>query len=325
MKTAAAALALALLACPARADAPPAAPFQTCMNFSNALEAPQEGDWGYRIRHRDIVALAHAGFDAVRIPIRWSAHAEKAAPYAIDPAFFARVDEVVASVIEAGMTAIINVHHYREIMDDPDNHTARLSGMWRQIADHYAAWSDHLIFEVLNEASGNLEAAQTDQINTDVLALIRRNNPDRWVILGTAQWGALWGMLEGVPPPDPRVIASFHYYDPFDFTHQGAGFVDPPLPLGVGWGTEPDRAKVSAHIAEAAAFGHAHNLPVFLGEFGVHRGVPLADRVAWIDHIRKAAERHDIAWCHWGWASEFHAYQLEDNAWIAPIRAALGK
>ena len=40
-------------------------------------------------------ALKAAGFDSVRIPIKWSAHAAKTAPYTIDPAFMDRVDHVV--------------------------------------------------------------------------------------------------------------------------------------------------------------------------------------------------------------------------------------
>ncbi|MFQ3660702.1 MAG: cellulase family glycosylhydrolase, partial [Anaerolineae bacterium] len=66
-----------------------------CINFGNMLEAPNEGAWGPVLEERFVKLVAASGFDTVRVPIRWSAHAEEAPPYTIDPAFFARVDEVI--------------------------------------------------------------------------------------------------------------------------------------------------------------------------------------------------------------------------------------
>lgn len=316
---------LLLLAAPSlRAENLPTAPFSSCVNLSNALEAPREGEWGYTIRHRDIALIAKAGFDAIRIPIRWSAHTGETPPYTIDPAFLSRVDEVVASVIESGLFAIINLHHFREIMEDPEGQEARLLSIWKQLSAHYASWSDQLVFEVLNEGSGNLTDADMDHLNIAALQTIRIKNPDRWVVLGTAKWGGLEGMLAGAPPKDQRLMASFHYYEPFAFTHQGAGFVDPPLPTGQKWGNAEDRKRVADHMAQAAEFGAKRGLPVFLGEFGVYREVPLETRAAWIETVRKQAEAQDIPWCHWGFAADFRSYELSQERWIVPVTSALG-
>ena len=45
------------------------APIKRCMNLGSALEAPQEGEWGYVIRRDDLVRLKDAGFDTVRLPV----------------------------------------------------------------------------------------------------------------------------------------------------------------------------------------------------------------------------------------------------------------
>jgi len=62
------------------------------VNFGNALEAPQEGDWGIRLEERYFDLIKKAGFKTVRLPVRWSAHAQEMPPYTIDPAFFERID-----------------------------------------------------------------------------------------------------------------------------------------------------------------------------------------------------------------------------------------
>jgi len=45
------------------------------INIGNALEAPREGEWGVYIRDEYFRIIKEAGFDTVRIPIKWSAHA----------------------------------------------------------------------------------------------------------------------------------------------------------------------------------------------------------------------------------------------------------
>ena len=45
------------------------------INLGNALEAPNEGDWGVVLQPDYFKAIAQAGFNSVRIPIRWSNHA----------------------------------------------------------------------------------------------------------------------------------------------------------------------------------------------------------------------------------------------------------
>ena len=61
------------------------------VNISCALEAPQEGKWGVVIQEEHFDVIRAAGFDSVRLPVRWNAHAGEEAPYAVDPAFLDRV------------------------------------------------------------------------------------------------------------------------------------------------------------------------------------------------------------------------------------------
>ena len=53
------------------------------VNLGNALDAPKEGDWGVVLKEDYFQKISKAGFDSVRIPVRWSAHAETAAPFAL--------------------------------------------------------------------------------------------------------------------------------------------------------------------------------------------------------------------------------------------------
>ena len=75
------------------------------MNLGNALEAPNEGDWGMKVEEEYLKAIADAGFQTVRLPVKWSAHAMKEPPYTIDPKFLARVTRSSPGAASTGSTS----------------------------------------------------------------------------------------------------------------------------------------------------------------------------------------------------------------------------
>ncbi len=239
---AAAALLHLLAACAAQAQPSDGAlqplrndPFGRAVNVGNALEAPNEGAWGLTIVERHVTAIADAGFQTVRLPVRWSSHALETAPYTIDTAFLARVDEVVGWILDHGLQVVVDVHHYDEMATDPAAHVERWLGIWRQLAEHYQSAPDALAFELMNEPNGALDDALWNSMVREALTVIRATNPTRWVVVGPTQWNAI-GALPGLElPDDDHLVLTVHYYDPFPFTHQGAEWVTPQPPVGVTW------------------------------------------------------------------------------------------
>ena len=72
-------------------------PVGRCVNMGNSLETPTEGAWGgKKIDAADFTRIAKAGFNTIRLPVRWSTRAGTDAPHTIDPIFMKRVKQVVA-------------------------------------------------------------------------------------------------------------------------------------------------------------------------------------------------------------------------------------
>ncbi|MEL6662850.1 MAG: glycoside hydrolase family 5 protein [Pseudomonadota bacterium] len=303
----------------------PAGPIQRCVNLSNGLEAPREGEWGYVVRARHILAIAETGFDTVRLPVKVSAYTGPAPDFAISEQLLSRLDTLIGQAVAADLNIILDVHHFDEIYADPDGELPRLKAIWRQLGARYAGAPDSLIFEVLNEPRDALTVSRMNALNREMLAVIRETNPTRWVILSSAEWGGLSGWLEADFPRELNVMSTFHYYEPYEFTHQGATWMDTPPEYSGKWGDDPSEiAAVREHFARARQKALSDGLPVLLGEFGAHRSNSSEERAIWLETVRRASEQAGFGWCHWGLASEFGLYDAEAKTWTPEMLEALG-
>jgi len=216
------------------------------VNLGNALEGPREGDWGMTIEAGFFPLIAAAGFGHVRVPIKFSAYADAAAPFTI-PNFdasvrnanslWARIDWVIAQAEANDLYVIIDLHHYDEIHGDVAGHRDRFLAIWNQIATRYQSASSKVLFELLNEPNGQFSAdpALLNDLIADGLDVIRGTNPDRPVLVGPAQYNSIFRLDDLQLPADDNLIVSVHYYEPFDFTHQGAEWLANPPAAPAGW------------------------------------------------------------------------------------------
>lgn len=295
------------------------------VNFGNALEAPVEGEWGMTLEEGFFDLVKDGGFNTIRLPTRWSAHALKEAPYTIDEAFFTRIDWAIDNATRRGLNIVVNMHHYEELMTAPDANRARFVAIWRQIAERYADRPASVLFELCNEPNALSTGAWT-KLFTEALAAVRESNPTRTVVIGGVDWNSIKGLEElKLPESDKHLIATFHYYAPFQFTHQGAEWVKDSEPwLGTEWkGNGNDKAYVDFDLAKAQAWSKANNVPVWMGEFGAYSKADEASRKRWTAYVAREAERRGFAWSYWEFGAGFGVYDRAAANWVAPIKEAL--
>lgn len=299
-------------------------PVRKCINMGGALEAPKEGEWGYTFRQRDIVAVANAGFDTVRIPIKWSAHAGTRAPYTIDPAFFARIDQVMTWALQSRLNVIINVHHYDELYTNPDVHEPRLDALWAQIAQRYQTAPANVMFEIINEPRDAFSGQRVNVAQARALSIIRQTNPTRTTILAGDAWGSIEGMDNLQLPADPFVVGTVHYYGPYEFTHQGASWLPNAPPSGRPWPKTGDLNQLRTDIGRMVNFRNRIQAPVLMGEYGVTTEVPMHLRAAWTADVTRAFDEVGMPTCYFNFAAGFGTYDLPREQWHTPLLQALG-
>lgn len=296
------------------------------MNLGNALEAPNEGDWGVKLKEEFFVRIKEKGFNSIRVPIKWSNHAEANSPYKIDDAFIKRIDWVIDQAVLNGLAVIINIHHYDEMMTDPETHKPRFLAIWDQISTRYTKTSGKLLFEILNEPNNKLNSTLWNQYLKDAIAVIRRTNPYRTLIVGTANWNSIGNLSTlNLPNDDRNIIVTFHYYSPFNFTHQGADWVDgSDVWLGTKWlGTPDEQGAIMNDFNQALAWSINNQRPLHIGEFGAFSKADIDSRVRWTTFVTRAAEQKGFSWSYWEFCSGFGVYNQQTGEWLTKLLQAL--
>ncbi len=296
------------------------------VNLGNALEAPNfEGEWGMFIEDEFFVIIAAGGFDSVRLPIRWETRAAATSPWTIDPAFLDRVDHLVDLALAADLAIIIDFHHFEDLYNDPAGNTDRFLAIWGQIASHFADAPREVMFELQNEPHGALTTDVWNELFPQALDVVRTTNPDRMVIVGPGFWNSAWELENLELPDDPALIGTFHMYEPFQFTHQGAEWVSgSDAWLGTTWEGRPqDTEPITTVMDLAAAWSASTGVPLLMGEFGSYEKADMESRVRFTRFAREQAEARGFAWSYWEFGAGFGVYDRDSNEWRPGLHEAL--
>lgn len=283
----------------------------------------KDGETGnYREEH--FKAIHDAGFRHVRVVLFTFRHLD--ANGTLDPAWLKKLDWVVAMGRKHGLDMILDVHDFDDCAQNIPACTGRLTMVWSQLAPRYADQPDSLLFELLNEPHGELDAPAWNALSAQLLAVVRQSNPTRNVVIGPVSWNSFRFLDQlQLPESDRHLIATFHYYEPFAFTHQGASWAPPDITAlkDVPFGTPEQIAQVGKDFDVVKAWSIAHDRPVLLGEFGAYDKAPMDARVRWTSTVARAAEQRGFARAYWQFSSDFVVYDFKRQAWVEPILHAL--
>lgn len=277
-----------------------------------------------RFQTRHFKIIRDGGFDFVRVVLQSFRHMD--ADNKLDPKWLATLDWVVKEATAAGLIVILDEHDFNLCSQDPDACEPRLIAFWQQVGERYRNAPGTVLFELLNEPHGPLDATRWNAMLAKLIPLVRAKDPNRTLVIGPTQWNNLGQLPTLVLPKDDRnIIVTFHSYDPFRFTHQGAPWVDGMKDVhGVPF-TAADEAAIKAQYDQVAAWSAANDRPILMGEFGAYdkSGTPIEDRARYTATVRREAEAHGFSWAYWQFDSDFVLWDMSKDAWVEPLRKAL--
>jgi len=289
----------------------------------------------------DFKNIQNLGCDAIRLPVNMIAMTNGAPDFQIDEHFFVLLDSVIQWAEITDLHLILDNHTFDPEISTPPDFGVFLNKVWAQIANHYKNGYHKLYYEILNEPHG-IEDDLWNNIQQSVVETIRQIDTDHYIIVGPAGWNS-YNNLANMPYYNgEKLIYTFHFYDPFIFTHQGATWVDPsmdkitniPFPynpstmpvmdpkyqdtwLGWAYNEYPQQGNavfVKQLLDMAISFKNERGVPIFCGEFGVLKTHAInEERVNWYRIVREYMELNGIGWTMWDYHGDFGIFEKGSN------------
>ena len=300
------------------------------INMGNMFEAPTENAWGNPFQNDYFKRISELGFNSVRVPIRWDVpdRASQTSPYTVNPVFLARIKTIVDNAIANKLYVIINMHHHEEIFTDPEKVKPRFLSQWEQIAAYFKDYNQSLLFEIMNEPHDKLTPELWNVFMVDALKSIRKSNLTRAVLIGPGDYNGLGAIPKLKLPDDKNMILSIHYYNPFQFTHQGAEWVGTNANswLGTKWeDLDLERNQVESEFSGLKTFQKQYNIPVNIGEFGAYSKADIVSRNKWTTFLARWFELQGYSWNYWEFSAGFGIYDPATNTYKQSLVDALIK
>lgn len=304
------------------------------------------------INAQDIELMARMGFDHARLAIDPVPLETGMGPYpGADADFLPRLDRAVDMLLHNGLAVIIDIQpsdDYKQQLRTSDDAVERFTMLWRKLAAHYATRdTDRVFFEILNEPELT-DSYRWAGIQQRVAAAIRQAAPRNTIIATGANYSGIPELVTLEPLADGNVIYNFHFYEPHEFTHQGATWglawwsythsipyppqnaamraLLPEVPdaadryqLENYWLDQWNGNRIRMLIDEAAAWARDKNVPLLCDEFGVYRQyTDPVSRANWIRDVRTALEADGIGWTMWEYRGGFGVVTKQDGQAAQP-------
>jgi endoglucanase len=286
--------------------------------------------------------IAQQGFKTIRLPVAFDLFVYPNSS-TLQPQLLTKLKEIYFTCYNLKLHLIITYHY--GIFDDNSLYNEEInhvSWIWKQVQQEFKGHGyDYLFFELYNEPT--MGAYRWKLTAEKLINYIRGEDLNRIYIVGGTNYNGLNDLIEMGKLKDDKIFYTFHFYEPYIFTHQGAdwtsdktymkGFPYPykrrKMPLmskdATGTSVEKDYNKyyyegtkqyLNDRMNQIASFCAKNNMQVICTEAGVIDIADPASRANYLRDITMSAYQYRIPVMLWDYDQRFSIHQ--DSTTIFP-------
>ncbi len=310
------------------------------------------------ISESDLANIASMGFDHVRLGFDQIVLEEK--PYVYRESAMKHIEDFLKWAKKHNLNVVLNLHkaigNYCDLpqeisLFDDAELQRRFVSLWLELERRFADYPN-VAFELLNEVR-NIDPQKWNNLADSTISALRKKNPSRKIIVGPVAWNSPNRLKDLKIWDDPNVIYTFHFYEPFIFTHQ-RGVLQPSVlvynrVMNYPSDVEPyaqyfefmgrkspfagqeriDKNTLKKLLQPAVDFAKRNpNKILWCGEFGTIRHAPLQSRENWMNDVISILVENDIPYCVWNYLSttnDGNRFSLVDDDTRKIISPRLGQ
>lgn len=144
----------------------------------------------------------------------------------------------------------------------------KFKAIWKGISERFKDYPELLLFEVFNEPYFYLSADDINTMNQEIISVIRAtgsNNFTRKIIItggDATSWEVIFTIPDDILNSDSNLIATFHYYLPFNFTASSQEQYNEYS------FSENAKNQITSRFNQIKNWSETKGVPIYLGEFG---------------------------------------------------------
>lgn len=329
------------IGCDAQSFNNQSATFKRAQTLDNGVSISWlEQTWNKNILDSNIITMSdfrllkQLGFKCIRIPVAFS-HFQTNNSY--NPKLLEHIDQILRLCHLYGFKVIICYHSGNLDENTYMSENQIIIALWEMLTKKYYQQSaDDLFFELYNEPP-HMNPNIWQNAASEIIKAIRKIDKKRTLIIGASNFNSIYELSRTTPLEDDNLIYTFHFYEPFFFTHQGAEWIGDqvattgvPFPYNASifpplnpkakntWGetnyyqyrTDGNEQSVKDKLQIIKNWGIKYNVPLLCGEYGAYnKYADQASRCRYIKTVRQTLKVMQIPGILWDYNSSFSIFE----------------
>jgi endoglucanase len=285
------------------------------------------------IKDADFLLLKRLGFRSIRLPVAFTFFESAQVPA---EEILGYIDKVVKQCHRYGFKLVLDYHGGKLTDTSYRTETPKIINLWVKLAKRYQyTHAGDVFFELYNEPPHMDPKVWKDAIYNIVTA-VRKIDKTRTFIIGASNYNSIYELSRFVRLADENIIYTFHFYEPFFFTHQGAEWVgDQVATTGVSFpynaeifpalnpkaeGTagesnynlykvDGNEQSINDKLQIIKQWANKYQVPIICGEYGVYnKYADLDSRCRYIKAVRTALKKLNIPGMLWDYDTTFSIF-----------------
>ncbi|UJP65490.1 glycoside hydrolase family 5 protein [Mongoliitalea daihaiensis] len=278
---------------------------------------------------KQLVSVQKQGISAVRMPLAFEYW------FACDPSFEKKLKKVIDFSVKNDLVLVLSFFDHGLAEHSFKEDSKRLLYFWKKVLQVIGSNSQGIYLEIVNEP--NLSPTSWEQVAIELISGIRAENSQIPIIVGATNSNSMFELSRMEPFPFEGLIYTFHYYEPYIFTHQGTEWTgNQHATMGIPYpfqkGRMPDLDKKAMHtaaevnfrdyertgnllavedkISQIADWARRHRVQLWCTEYGVTINADERSRINYLEDVHKTLEKYQIPAFVWEWEGNFGVKEL---------------
>ncbi|MCH7412502.1 glycoside hydrolase family 5 protein [Belliella sp. R4-6] len=272
----------------------------------------------------DIKILIDNDYESVRLPVAFNHYLEN------EKCFLSELRKIIDYTESNGITLVLA--YFGHDLDDKNakKKTKEISKNWLKVLSAIGSGTNHVYLEIVNEP--NISPQVWESIAPKIISKVRKVDFDIPIILGATNYNSLFELSRTRPFVYNKLIYTFHYYEPYIFTHQGTEWTGAQnSTIGIPYpyqenempklskkarGTEGEinlrdyqytgnKIAINDKISQIAEWAKINQVELWCTEFGVTDNAEEESRIAYLKEVKEVLNTYNIKGFVWEWDGNF--------------------